>query len=95
MTLRDLLARDPVCRDIVEYLMQNNDASDTARGIAQWWIRRDVAATQEALMKLQEWGVVQTHVVQDHTFVYAYTKRAVLRQSLVRYLGAPAPGSAN
>ena len=45
MTLRDLLARDPVCRDIVEYLMQNNDASDTARGIAQWWIRRDVAAT--------------------------------------------------
>ena len=59
MTLRDLLARDPVCRDIVEYLMQNNDAADTARGIAQWWIRRDVAATQEALMKLQEWGVVQ------------------------------------
>ena len=95
MTLRDLLARDPVCRDIVEYLMQNNDAADTARGIAQWWIRRDVAATQEALMKLQEWGVVQTHVVQDHTFVYAYTKRAVLRQSLVRYLGAPTPGSAN
>jgi len=38
---------------------------------------------------------VQTHVVQDQTFVYAYTKRAVLRQSLVRYLGAPAPGSAN
>ena len=75
--------------------MQNNDAADTARGIAQWWIRRDVAATQEALMKLQEWGVVQTHVVQDHTFVYAYTKRAVLRQSLVRYLGAPAPVSAN
>lgn len=94
MTLRDLLARDSVCRDIVEYLMQNNDAADTAREIAQWWIRRDVAATQEALMKLQEWGVVQTHVVQDHTFVYAYTKRAVLRQSLVRYLGA-APGSAN
>ena len=47
-------------------------------------------------MKLEDWGVVQTHVVQDHTFVYAYTKRSVVRQSLARYLGeAPAPGSAN
>ena len=96
MTLRDLLAHDPVCRDIVQYLMQNNDAADTARGIAQWWIRRDVPATQDALTKLQELGVVRTHVVQDHTFVYAYTKRSVLRQSLARYLGgAPVPGSAN
>jgi hypothetical protein len=96
MTLRDLLAHDPVCRDIVQYLMHNNDAVDTSRGIAQWWIRRDVAATQEALMKLQDLGVVQTHVVQDRTFVYAYTKRSVVRQSLARYLdGALAPGSAN
>lgn len=96
MTLRDLLAHDPVCRDIVQYLMHNNDAVDTARGIAQWWIRRDVVATQEALMKLQDLGVVQTHVVQDRTFVYAYTKRSVVRQSLARYLdGALAPGSAN
>jgi len=96
MTLRDLLAHDPVCRDIVQYLMHNNDAADTARGIAQWWIRRDVVATQEALMKLQDLGVVQTHVVQDRTFVYAYTKRSVVRQSLARYLdGALAPASAN
>jgi hypothetical protein len=96
MTLRDLLAHDPVCRDIVQYLMHNNDAADTARGIAQWWIRRDVVATKEALMKLQDLGVVQTHVVQDRTFVYAYTKRSVVRQSLARYLdGTLAPGSAN
>ena len=96
MTLRELLAHDPVCRDIVRYLMHNNDAADTARGIAQWWIRRDVATTQEALMKLQDCGVVQTHIVQDRTFVYAYTKRSVVRQSLARYLGgAHASGSAN
>ena len=96
MTLRELLAYDPVCRDIVQYLMRNNDAVDTARGIAQWWVQRDLAATQEALMKLQDWGVVQTRAVQDHTFVYAYTKRSVVRQSLARYFGkAPASGSAN
>ena len=96
MTLRELLAYDPVCRDIVQYLMHNNDAADTARGIAQWWIRRDLTVTQMALMKLQDWGVVQMHVVQDHMFVYAYTKRSVVRQSLAHYFGkAPAPGSAS
>lgn len=84
-TLRDLLASDPVCRQIVQYLMRNNEAADTARGIAEWWIRRDVASTQEAVMKLQACGVVQSYLVQDNTFVYAYTKRAVLRQSLARH----------
>ena len=84
--LRDLLASDPVCRQIVQYLMRNNEAADTARGIAEWWIRRDVRSTQAALSKLQECGVVQSYVVQDSTFVYAYTKRVVLRQSLARHL---------
>jgi len=83
--LRDLLASDPVCREIVQYLMRNNEAADTACGIAEWWIRRDVASTQEALMKLQTCGVVQSYLVQDNTCVYAYTKRAVLRQSLARH----------
>jgi len=85
-TLRDLLASDPVCREIVQYLMRNNEASDTPRGIAEWWINRDEPSTRQALLKLQECGVVQSYVVQDSTFVYAYTKRAVLRQSLARHL---------
>lgn len=95
MALHELLARDPVCHDIVRYLMRNTDAADTARGIAEWWIGRDLASTQEALMKLQAYGVVRSHVVQDNTFVYAYTKRAVLRQSLARHLqGTSTPGDA-
>jgi hypothetical protein len=84
--LRDLLARDPVCREIVRYLMRHNEAADTARGIAEWWIQRDVSSTCEALSKLQACGVVQSYPVQDNTFVYAYTKKAVLRQSLARSL---------
>jgi hypothetical protein len=47
------------------------------------------------LLKLQECGVVQSFVVQSETFVYAYTKKAVIRQSLARYLretvAPPAP----
>jgi predicted transcriptional regulator len=84
--LRDLLGRDPVCREIVQYLMRHNEAADTARGIAEWWINRDIPSTRQALQRLQECGVVQSHVVQGDTFVYAYTKRAVLRQSLARFL---------
>jgi len=35
-------------------------------------------------------------VVQDHTFVYGYTKRSVVRQSLARYFGgASASSTAN
>ena len=84
--LRDLLGHDAVCREIVQYLMRHNEAADTARGIAEWWIDRDVPSTRQALLRLQECGVVQSYVVQGDTFVYAYTKRAVLRQSLARYL---------
>jgi len=75
-----------VCREIVQYLMRHSEAADTARGIAEWWINRDVPSTRQALSRLQEYGVVQSYMVQGDTFVYAYTKRAVLRQSLARYL---------
>ena len=85
--LRELLGRDVVCREIVQYLMRHNEAADTARGIAEWWINRDVPATQRALLKLQECGIVQSFIVQGETSVYAYTKKAVVRQSLARYLG--------
>ena len=75
-----------MCREIVQYLMRHSEAADTARGIADWWIRRDVASMMKALLKLRECGVVQSYAVQDNTFVYAYTKNGVLRQVLARYL---------
>ena len=84
--IRDLLARDPVCLEIVHYLVRNSEAADTARGIAEWWIKRNLASTQEALLKLQEFGVVQSYAVQDSTFVYAYTKNPILRQSVALQL---------
>jgi len=87
--LRELLGRDVVCREIVEYLMRHNEAADTARGIADWWIHRDLPSTRRALLRLEECGVIQAFVVQGETFVYAYTKKAVVRQSLARYLREP------
>ena len=84
--LRDLLERNAVCREIVQYLMRHDEAADTACGIAESWINRDVPSARYALLRLQECGVVQSYIVQGDTSVYAYTKRAVLRQSLARCL---------
>ncbi len=87
-SIRDLLERDPVCLDIVQYLTVHSEAADTARGIAEWWIKRDLPATQDALSKLIECGVIRSHPVQDNTFVYAYTKNRTLRQTLARHVRA-------
>lgn len=79
----------------MRYLDLHSDAADTARGIAEWWIRRDVVATAQALARLLEFGVVDSYHVQDATSVYAYTKNRLLRQSLNQWLkalmGQPAP----
>ena len=83
-----MLERDPTCLDIVHYLTRHSEAADTARGIAEWWIKRDLPSTQEALSKLLECGVIRSHPVQDSTFVYAYTKNPLLRQTLARYVRA-------
>lgn len=84
--IRALLDRDQVCLDIVRYLLEHSEAADTARGIAEWWIKRDVSRTAEALSRLQEHGVVRCHVVQDATSVYAFTKNPILRDTLRHYV---------
>jgi hypothetical protein len=83
-----LLNRDRVCLDIVRYLLDHGDAADTVRGIAEWWINRDVSRTAEALSRLQAHGVVRSHLVQDATSVYGLTKNSILRDSLRRCVDA-------
>jgi hypothetical protein len=83
--IHDLLARDPVCLEIVHYLTQNSGAADTVRGIAEWWIKRDVPTTLEALLRLQESGIVESYAIQDYgAFVYAYTRNPILRYLVTR-----------
>jgi hypothetical protein len=73
-----------VCLEIARYLIRNGDAVDTIRGIADWWIKRDVPSTQEALLRLQECGIVESFTVQDSAFVYAYTRNPILRYFVTR-----------
>lgn len=83
-----MLEREPVCLDIVRYLSQHNEAADTARGIADWWIHRDLPSTATALIQLERHGIVRSYVVQDATSVYGYTKNPLLRQTLHNYVEA-------
>ena len=76
-----------MCLDIVRYLLDHNEAADTARGIAEWWIKRDVPRTAEALSRLHAQGVVRSYLVQDATAVYAFTKNPILRDALRQYVG--------
>ena len=94
MAIRELLERDATSLEIVRYLVRHNDAADTARGIAEWWIRRDVPSTSEALVRLEKYGVVRSHLVQDATTVYVYTKNPLLREGLRQYVETMRNGTA-
>lgn len=83
--IRELLERDPVALAIVGYLSRHPQAMDTAPGIAQWWIRRELPATQAALAKLLDLGVIQCRS-NGPTGIYSYTRDPHLQQWLVHYV---------
>jgi hypothetical protein len=89
-TIRELLDRNPICLEIVRYFSRHTEAADTARGIAEWWIQRDLPGTAEALAQLERCGIVRSYPVQDATSVYAYTKNPLLRQTLQHYVAVAA-----
>ena len=93
----DLLLRDPVCEDIVIYFNAHTRAVDTPRGIAEWWIDRDPRATEEALTKLMNLGVVQAHL-HGPTRTFGYTKDRSIRRAIAAYVKSlsrePEPGAA-
>src|SRR5881397_943442 len=86
--VHDLLSRDAICAEIAVYLSSNPRAADTARGVAEWWIKRALRPTEEALLKLLRHGVVRSHLVEGTTCVYAYTRSPQLRRRVARSLKA-------
>ena len=92
--IRDLLERDETSFDIVRYLVRHSEAVDTVRGIAEWWIHRDLPKTAEALSRLEQHGVVRSCLVQDAIAVYGYTKNPLLREGLRQFVESAAQASA-
>jgi hypothetical protein len=85
--IRELLEQDHVCREIADYLARHSDAVDTAVGIAEWWVNCDLAATEVALFKLVDHGIVRPCLVQGRASMFAYTTDHEIRESVSRYLG--------
>jgi hypothetical protein len=84
--IRDLLERDSTSLEIVRYLLRHTGAADTPRGIADWWIGRDLQSTVDALAQLERHGVVRSCLVQDASAVYVFTKNPLLREALRQYV---------
>ncbi len=58
ISIRESLEAQPLCEQIVRFLLANENAMDTAKGIAGWWVRSDEIAVQAALDRLIACGVV-------------------------------------
>ncbi len=88
------LGADPLCREIILFLLENETAMDTAKGIASWWVRRDELAVQAALDRLITSGVIIPHTFTSG-ILYGLTRdpenRAWLRSKYTNALAAPSP----
>ncbi len=81
----------PLCEQIVEFLLANQNAMDTVRGIASCWVGCDEAAVQVALERLSVCGVVITHRLRSGT-LYAFTPDQAIRDSLRETISARGRG---
>ena len=60
---------------ILQYLAEHDQAADTAKGIARWWMGREQSAVsvdvvELALTDLVEAGVLETRLLPDNTTIY-------------------------
>jgi len=75
------LQGDPLSEQIVLFLLENETAMDTARGIANWWVRRDELAVQAALDRLISCGVITPHTFTSG-ILYGLTRNEKIRDWL-------------
>ena len=75
------IGADPLSREIVLFLLENETAMDTARGIASWWVRRDELAVQAALDRLIACGVITPHTFMSG-ILYGLTRNKQVRDWL-------------
>ncbi len=79
--IESVVREDTVSRLILRFLLQNEAAMDTARGIAAWWVWCDEHAVQTALDRLIACGVVAAHTMTSGT-LYGLTRNPEVRATL-------------
>ena len=72
------LREHPSCLQIVLFLLQNETAMDTPRGIATWWVRCDEVIVQAALDCLVTCGAVATYRLGSGN-LYGLTRNQEIR----------------
>ncbi len=80
---------DPLCQQIVFFLLRNEAAMDTSKGVAAWWVHSDELAVQAALDCLTACRVVTTHTFTSGT-LYGLTRNPEIR-SLLRTIYGTVP----
>jgi hypothetical protein len=68
----------PLCRKIIHFLIQNENAMDTARGIAVCWVQNDEVAVHSALDQLIMCGAVRAYTLRSGT-IYGLTRTQSVR----------------
>jgi hypothetical protein len=82
------IAGDPLAFDILRFLMANEKAMDTARGIATWWVHNDEVAVLPSLQNLFRCGAITAHPLRSGTTLYGLTADAEVRVWLRSFLSA-------
>ncbi len=68
----------PLCREIVQFLIEHENAMDTVKGIADCWVQNDMAAVQTALDRLISCGLVNIYTFSSGP-LYGLTRSAEMR----------------
>ncbi len=86
-TLVSVLQTDTVSCEILRFFLENENAMDSAKGIAAWWIHRDELAVQPSLHRLLSCGAVIAHTLTSGVTLYKLTHDRGLRTWLRNVLG--------
>ena len=88
------LKESPICNQIVKFLIDNETAMDTVKGVAAWWLGCDEIAAQAALDQLMACGVVTVRTRISGP-LYGFTADPDLRSSLRTLLGSESSQSSH
>jgi hypothetical protein len=80
---------DPVSCDILRFLLENESAMDSAKGIAAWWVQADELAVQPSLHRLFACGAIVAHSLSSGSTLYGLTPDPEVRAWLRRVFGVP------
>jgi hypothetical protein len=83
------LEADPLSGDILRFLLKNENAMDSAKGIAAWWLHRDELAVQPSLHRLFASGAIVAHMLSSGTAIYGLTPDPDVRAWLRNVLTHP------